>query len=134
MQPLTDEQIQFAIDCMAEWIHYRGQGVTSADIDHSCLLQRLLRGKPALKKTPPKRFSCPDYDLGEGKEVEIYEINELPDDFPVGEVCIDQDSNWNWQDKDNNILIYNRSGELYKYYNKENKKYLQKITHSAGDK
>lgn len=110
---LTEEQIDFTIRCMSEWVRVKefiGQGTpSSADVDHSALLRRLLSGQPALEHAPPRSFSCPNYDLATGKEIGVYEFRELPSN----KVCIDQDLRWEWVDREHNILKFTPSGELY---------------------
>lgn len=130
MGPLTKTQAEFSIQCMAEWLRIKRQfehpedqnaeypvhadrhhdyRPTEADVVHSSLLQRLLRGEKALLKPPPRSFSYPNYELGEGKEVELFE--------PVSEyeelVSIDQCGSFTWHDKDRLILKYTPTGDLY---------------------
>lgn len=52
------------------------------DMDHSCLLQRLLSGTPPLPKPPPKHFSSPWYELiddGFASPLEVWEIKAKKD-------------------------------------------------------
>ena len=50
----TDEQIDFARSCCSRWLQIRENNdkgcTTSADADHSYLLERILRGKEPLTK------------------------------------------------------------------------------------
>jgi len=126
-QALTQEQIDFAVRCMARYINVRedhGHGLpNSADVDHSSLLRRLLSGKQPLEQPPPKRYSYPDYDLAEGKEGEIRELWERDDDHPLmredgGHVVIDQHPYWEWEDREKKILRYVPTGDLYQYMEK----------------
>ena len=51
-----------------------------ADIDHSALLPRLLDGKEALEKAPPRAYSYPWYSLVEDGKVEGgFEVYEEAD-------------------------------------------------------
>ena len=110
---LTPGQMDFAVRCMSEWIHLSGICPTDADVSHSSLLRRLLSGKDALDKPPPKRFAYPDYELGEGKPVQVMDV----DDTEFGgrkRVSIDQHSDWCWQDKENGLLEHLPDGDIYK--------------------
>jgi len=132
MEPLTEEQVQFVINRMSEWIRvkqkfeypedknaecpihadrYTDYRPTSADVDHSSLLLRLLRGKDSLTHPPPIRFAYPDYNLAEGKEVEILDITNTSDG-----VIIDQRRSWVWEDKERSILKHIPTNCLYHYW------------------
>ena len=80
MEALTQDQINFAIQCMAKWIHIRWDNdfgnPNPADVSHSALLHRLLSGKSPLDKPPPKSYSYPDYPMAEGEAVQIDEPRE----------------------------------------------------------
>lgn len=129
---LDRDQINFAIRCFAQWVRVRedlNMSVTSADVDHSVLLHRLLSGFPLLEKAPPKRFSYPCYELGDGKEVLIFDISEL-ENYKIFDrkrellyegcvVCIDQEASYVWEDRDKNILRHVPSGDLYQLTNKD---------------
>lgn len=69
---LTDDQIRFVHSCLRQWDatarlagvdSHIGQGL--ANIEHSSLLTRLLRGGKALDHPPPRSFSYPWYRLVE---------------------------------------------------------------------
>lgn len=109
----THEQIDFAIDCYKKYYRIReDNGYNSprdVDIDHSSLLRRLLSGKEPLPKPPPKRYSYPSYDLGEGKPVKISELWEYED-----MVVIDQSKEWKWVDKVQGVLLHG-NGDKYKF-------------------
>lgn len=110
---LTGEQIEFAIKQMTTWIEIKldqGQKVGVADPSHSALLFRLLSGKKPLPKPPPRSFSRPNYELAEGEPVKI-ELCEHDD----GVVVVDQDGGWEWQDKVRGRLVYQKTGDVYKY-------------------
>jgi len=116
---LNQEQLSFAVDCMAEWARIcedAGRSTRSVDIDHSALLGYLLRGNRPFKKPPPRRYSCPDYELAEGKEVYIGELWEspIPDPLLGKPIVIDQSRSWNWHDKEKGILVH-KDGDLYKF-------------------
>jgi hypothetical protein len=112
---LSREQIYFATRCMSEWIRIRqdnGYGYpTSADVDHSSLLFRLLSGKKALDKPPPTRFSYPDYALAEGEIVGISDLC-ISRSFSDAEynVIIDQSLEWKWIDEGKGILQHKTWG------------------------
>lgn len=88
MDPLTPEQIQWARQQMSRWLRLRAQHQkernswgpiylieeekrteafknimtqVAADVDHSSLLDRLLRGKEPLEKPPSLSHSYPVY-------------------------------------------------------------------------
>ena len=127
MTELTREQMDFAVRCMSEWINLSGSCPTSADVDHSSLLLRLLSGKKALDNAPPKRFSCPDYELGEGKPVGVREVSDIG--FGGRErVCIDQYCGWRWLDKGNGLLTHLPDGGIYRLDGNT----LQKATSDAS--
>lgn len=110
---LTPGQMDFVVRCMSEWINLSGNCPTDADVVHSSLLRRLLSGKDALDKPPPKRFAYPDYELGEGKPVQVMYV----DDTERGghkRVSIDQHSEWCWKDKENGLLTHLPDGDAYK--------------------
>ena len=73
---LTDEQAYFAMRQMSRWLRLRVQhesnlrirhpdprGITqlAADVDHSALLLRLLRGREPLPEPPPLEHAYPLY-------------------------------------------------------------------------
>jgi len=131
MEKLDQEQIGFIIKCICQWVRIREEEghppVREPIVNHSALLRRLLNGQKPLTKPPPKTFSHPNYELGEGKLVEIMTMIEtnLPE---IGDcIVIDHDACWMWYDKDKQILIYVPTQELYQLTIKDNKKYLQKI-------
>jgi hypothetical protein len=103
------------LKCVSEWIRTReenGLGApTSADADHSSLLRRLFEGKPKLPKPPPCRFAYPDYELGEGKVVDINKITTHGD-----KVVIDQCGDWRWISERDGLLIHTVTNEIYKFY------------------
>lgn len=112
---LTPGQMDFAVRCMSEWIHLSGICPTDADVSHSSFLRRLLSGKDALDKPPPKRFSYPDYELGEGKPVKVAQVFDTKSFHGNHDrVYIDQYSQWRWQDKENGLLEHLPDGEIYK--------------------
>lgn len=121
--------VNFVIEKMSEWVRIlneNGHGSpTGADVDHSALLRRLLEGKEAFKNPPPKMFAYPNYKLAEGKEVEIYEINDYND-----EVLIDQYHKWKWLDKEKGVLEHMPDGDLYQYWEEERER--NKITRQEG--
>lgn len=100
-QTRTPEEIAQLKRSVAQWIDLataanlkRGMmgGVTSADAEHSALLERLLSGREALPQPPPRRYSYPWYDLidmGEGQAWEVGEYVLFPD-----KLVIDQGSQW----------------------------------------
>ena len=113
MEPLTEDQMRFVGQCVAEWIElhhvHLKRDPTPGDAYHSALLRRLLSGKKPLPKPPPKRFAYPDYKMGEGEVCDVGEINTWT--APPGRegsfeqetkgytVCIDQHIGWKWIEK-----------------------------------
>lgn len=125
MEKLTDEQIQFVRMSIGTWLRVRRDdsepGVplhcpSEADAHHSALLWRLLSGKAPLPKAPPRSYSSPDYDLGEGKVVTVIDSpSELPQRLPneFG-VVINQHVGYKWADKEKGILVH-KNGDYFKY-------------------
>lgn len=129
---LTSHQAEFAIRCVEQYFLIKekiGQKLLPSrlmvDMSHSALLRRLLSGKEPLEKPPPKRFSYPCYELGEGEPVEICYMSECPVYDEKGEqvekpdeelflVVIDQDRAWRWVDKEAGILLH-RNGDKFKF-------------------
>ena len=113
---LDESQAEFAICCFKEWLNTceeAGRRCNGVDAHHSALLRRLLSGKPKLDKAPPKRFSYPCYELGEGKPVHI---DSLEDTEGVPSVVIDQTRAWDWVDKRAGMLRH-KNGDLYRVHN-----------------
>jgi hypothetical protein len=114
-------QIDYVIKQMAEWARTKDNMGLAADIMHSSLLRRLLRGKQVLPKPPPKRHAYPDYDLAEGKQVEVFELFEDED-----RVVIDQHGDWTWVNKKKGILRHSPTGALYRTWIEDGRRQLQK--------
>ncbi len=108
---LTEEQIDFAIRRMSLWISTTESCPTAPDVDHSSLLRRVLRGIDPLPFPPPKRYSYPDYELGEGKPVKVGVPREV--ELMGGRVNIDQSIGWRWHDKEAGLLLHLASEEIY---------------------
>jgi hypothetical protein len=146
---LNLEQISFALKAFEEWLRIyrkyetgnRHHGTdtdtpTLADISHSSLLNRLLSGKQALSKPPPRRWSYPDYNLAEGKEVEIGELN-ITNEY----IVIDQCSDWQIELNPANIsaiqtldssakqgiILKHVNGDFYLLSEREEKRFLRKL-------
>jgi hypothetical protein len=129
--PLTPGQAGRVTQAVATWFRVlraedekrpEGSGrcfpPTDADVTHSALLQRLLSGKPPLPKAPPKRFSYPCYELGEGKPVKIHELWE----GDLGGrrcVVIDQCQDWEWVEvghvDEDRKLRHVPTGDIYRF-------------------
>ena len=117
MEPLTDQQIRFAIASFSEYASIREDqghdpvpmGQLGADIDHSELLHRLLRGVKPLDKAPPVLFSRPCYALAEGYQTEIVSLLTTTD----RRVIVDQAREWKWDDQGAGILLHEPSGDKY---------------------
>lgn len=124
---LTDSQANFAIKQICRWMNTCEDNerhvASSADVSHSSLLYRLLKGLPLLEKAPPKRFSYPCYELAEGKEVAISEVRENSGarwaDFDNIVVVVDQGAEYMWHDKDRQILQHVPTGDLYQLSERE---------------
>lgn len=65
---LSDEQARWVMRRVSLWVTTRqiwgyadDHPITGAEVDHSALLYRLLRGLDPLPKPPPLRHSYPDY-------------------------------------------------------------------------
>lgn len=118
MDNLTNEQIGFVIAKVSEWIYLKGSPPASADVDHSCLLPRLLEGKLALPKPPPIVFSRPCYPLGEGEKVEVRLLTD-------GLLLYQHDFKW----RNERLLTVEHipSCEVYQISIEGHKHFLQKI-------
>lgn len=118
---LDEEQVKFAIECFSEWAQLRGDSLhdcpdfeqLSADIEHSSLLHRLLNGNLPLEDTPPLRYGYPDYALGRGEQVRIFELMTIEEGSDKGMVIVDQCGDWRWSDRENGVLWHMPSGNLY---------------------
>lgn len=90
--------IDDAVRAMSRWVRDFNEHPTSADVDHSSLLRRLLSGKEPLPFKPPKRYSYPDYALGGGERViatEVWEARNVPGlDDPNHALLIIDQSRW----------------------------------------
>lgn len=110
-----DEETRI-INAVAKWMEIHLQALelppTVADAMHSALLRRLIRGLPPLPKPPPRCFSYPCYELGEGKPYEALEATFWPPD----EWCIDQCSDW--RELADGRLLHTRSQEVYHWIRK----------------
>jgi hypothetical protein len=118
-------QSSFAAHKVGEWLTISGRR-SSADATHSALLQRLFSGKKPLDKAPPIRMSCPCYELGEGEKIEIsadprdiIEVN--------GKVHLDQTGPFEWVNQKEGIVVYPPSGDHFKVWEEDNKRFIQKI-------
>ena len=114
---LDSKQIGFVRLCVMRWLMTKekyNKKARSPDATHSALLARLLEGKSLLPDPPPIRFSYPDYDLAEGKAVQIHEIWESE-----GKVVIDQNPGWKWADKKKGVLMYKPTGDYYTFTEKD---------------
>lgn len=131
---LGNNEMEFAIRCMSEWVRikqdiaewedhaenpngpriYRGASIGSPDPDHSSLLRRLMSGEKALIKPPPKRYSYPDYELGEGKLVVVSEVWERDIGHLKGKVVVDQSPQWSWLNKEEGLLQH-ENGDVFFY-------------------
>jgi hypothetical protein len=95
----------------SEWLEtyydvYEGKGPTTADVDHSTLLHRLMMGGKKLPVPAPTFHSYPCYSIGEGKSYkphEVYDYTGHP-----GKVVIDQ--NGQFTKLDNQTVRYAAGG------------------------
>lgn len=125
---LTPEQAEFSAVCFEKWLRIKDEvknweekqqcfgpvTINLADPSHSALLRRLLNGQEPLYKPPPRRYSYPCYDLGEGKEVQVHEVWEREDiDYLKGKVVIDQSRSWQWIEK-GKVLIHD-NGDIFSF-------------------
>ncbi len=97
---------------------------TEADVEHSCLIVRLLHGKEPLSQPPPKSFSSPDYDLAEGKAVEILGFSDddvLTKRRGKNAISINQHGGWEWHDREKLIIRHIERDELYQLREEKNK-------------
>lgn len=77
-QEIRKHERERVLACVKQWLEikntppktskfpYKEHNTTSADVDHSSLLRRLLDDKPVYKSPPPRSYSYPNYDLSEG--------------------------------------------------------------------
>jgi hypothetical protein len=116
MEALTQDQINFAIKCMAKWIHIRWDNEfgnpNPADVSHSALLHRLLSGKEPLDKPPPKSYSYPDYPMAEGEAVQVDEPRASTYDDDGYNIVVNQSRAWKWIDEEKGILEHKTWGRF----------------------
>jgi hypothetical protein len=130
-EALNREQTEFACSIFSKWMNIcedNNRGSSSADVDHSSLLRRMLLGGKIHKNPPPLRRSYPAWELVEQEEIEIHEIHDS-DIIKPGEVVVDQHRGYEWVDKENKILKHIRLGIEYQYLEREvtpKAKYLRK--------
>lgn len=118
---LTPDQANFAVRAMCKYINTRqdvGYGSpSSADVDHSSLLYRLLTGQKFLEKPPPTAYSYPCYDLGEGLPYyvtdEVFEVPEGHGADGYG-VVIAQSRAYKWVDREKGILEH-KNGDKFQF-------------------
>jgi len=116
---LTLEQSEFALKMIVKWMNVcedNNRGCSSADVDHSSLLHRLLMGGTLHENPPPLRRSYPAWSLVEQDEIEIQEMYVCEID---GRIVIDQHGGYKWVDKEKNILKHTRLGINYEYSERE---------------
>lgn len=129
MTPLTPEQINFAVQKVVEWLKVGGSNRSDVDASHSALLNRLLSGKEALPKAPPRRMSYPWYELSEGNKI------ELDPDFDkikiVGNlVHVGNSGPFVYLKKQASLdflVFYPPSGEVFQIIYENNKIFIQKV-------
>jgi hypothetical protein len=113
---LSNSQIAYAINKFSSWIDFRsrnGDGnPTSADISHSALLERMLSGKEPLEHAPPKRMSYPWYALSDGEKIKINTVFEKVVERD-GLVFVAGAGPFNWESKEEGILVFPSSGEKF---------------------
>ena len=85
MKNLTDEDIRWIIGRVTTYVDVAGGSIGTPGPSHSALLYRLLSGKEPLPVPPPKSYSRPDYDIGEGRPVVVNFFEHIE-----GEVTVNQ--------------------------------------------
>lgn len=121
---LTREQCEFACKMMCVWMNTcddNNRGTSSADVDHSALLRRLLMGGKLHENPPPKRMSYPCWAMVEDDEIEISNLHEydLEIEGTEGTVVVDQHREYEWVDKEKKIIKHTRLGIEYQYFERE---------------
>ncbi len=122
---ITPEQAKFVIKQICKWMNIcedNKRSCSSVDVSHSALLHRLLLGGPLHANPPPTSNSYPCWALVELEEIEIlsFFVIEDPDDLMAGDIIsINQDSGYSWHDKENKIVVYDRLGIRYQYFERE---------------
>ena len=119
-KPLEHDQIGFAIRQVSKWLRILQDNEkgcpTSADADHSALLNRLLSGKKEFPKPPPLFFSYPAYSLEEGEAVVVLSVTNHP---AIG-FCINQGRGWKpkttLNENNTGIVIYEPTGDIYRLF------------------
>lgn len=123
MNPLERDQIGFVFQQVSKWLRILEDNKkgcpTSADADHSALLNRLLSGKQEFKNPPPLFFGYPAYDLEEGNAVVVLSVSNHP---AIG-LCINQGRGWGIESTLDStfhgIVIYEPTGDKYKLFDGE---------------
>lgn len=130
---LTIEQCEFACKMVCKWMNVcedNNRGTSSADVDHSALLRRLLQGGKPHANPPPKRRSYPAWSLVEQEEIEIQDFYESDLGIEDKEkIVVDQHREYEWVDKEKKIIKHTRLGIEYQYFEREvtpNAKHLRK--------
>jgi hypothetical protein len=126
-------QVETACKAMATWIRTAKRPPTSADVDHSALLRRLLEGKPLLPKAPPLRMSYPWYELGEGQKCELRK-DDVYDNLhgEPNSVVVCQSTAWEWHDKGKQVLRHVPTQELYQLTTEGTKSYIEKVKNGSA--
>lgn len=130
---LSPTQVCLVQNKVDEWLSITGER-GYPDASHSVLLARLLSGKKALSKAPPSKNSYPWYALGEGEKIELDPEFDKIREFAgqgINEskilVNIGNSSPFEWYDKEKGILVYPKTKELFRIWDEEGKKYIQKV-------
>lgn len=78
-QEIRKSEQERVLTCVKQWLDikntpsknskypYKEHNTTSADVDHSSLLRRLLKGETPYKVPPPRSYSYPNTELAEGR-------------------------------------------------------------------
>lgn len=124
---LSHAQIHYVIKRLGLWLDIIGTGPSSADADHSALLQRVLSGKDPLPKPPPTKMSTPWYELGEGEKIELDPNFDNEVTVNGVQVSFGNSGPFNWVDQKEGIIVYPHSGEHFKVWKEGKKRFIQKV-------
>lgn len=131
-------EVEFACKAVSTWMkicNENNKGTSYIDVDHSALLRRILSGGSIHKFPPPKSYSYPDWSLVEKEEIEISGFHEYRLDENI--VVVNQSPEYEWVDKEKNIIKHTRLGIEYQYFEKEveykNNKYVGKFLKRLTD-
>lgn len=112
---INENEIEWIISKFIEWTNYLPDEETvrwsnvGADIHHSSLLRRLLKGEKIYDYPPPRSFSYPNYQLldqGTYLPLEVWKVPESTYFGKKNKIAIDQNPEWDiLEEKDGSYVV-----------------------------